>query len=319
MQPKRVLLTGGAGFVGSHIAEALVQLDHIENIVIVDNLTMSTIDNLEAVIKNQKLEFVRGNVNDYKLMSFLLNKHEIDTVYHLAVTPLVFSLKEPKISADNMIGMQQTILECQRRGFFKKLISFSTSEVYGSSDGMLLTETDRLAPRTPYAAAKAACDLLIESYHESFNIDYTIIRLFNNYGPRKQVFLRRAGIIPTTINLLSRGKEVPIFGDGEFARDFIFVKDTVKAVLLATEDSKASGELFIISSGKPKTVKQVVIDIATLMKVKPKMKFLPDRPGDVSYLCGNAQKAKDILGFEPKTSWEDGLKQCIDFYRQNIQ
>ncbi len=319
MRPKRALLSGGAGFVGSHLAEALIQLNHIEKVVVVDNLTMSTLDNIGGILKNPKLEFVKGDVCDYKLMSFLLNKHEIDTVYHLAVTPLVFSLKEPKISTDNIIGMQQTILECQRRGFFKKLISFSTSEVYGSSDDMLLSETDRLAPRTPYAAAKAACDLLIQSYNGSFNIDYTIIRLFNNYGPKKQVFLRRAGIIPTTINLLSQGKEVPIFGDGEFVRDFIFIKDTIRASLMVTENPNASGELFVIASGKPRSVKQIVFDIAKLMNVEPKMKFLPDRRGDVSFLCGNAQKAKKKLGFTPETSWEEGLKQCVDFYRQNIK
>jgi UDP-glucose 4-epimerase len=314
MIPKRVLLTGGAGFVGSHLAQKLASLKDIEVIIIIDNLSMSRLDNIKSIVSNPKVEFIRGDVSDYNMMSFLLNKHQIDTVYHMAVTPLVFSLKEPKISTNNIIGMQQTILECQRRGFFKKLISFSTSEVYGSSDGKLLTESDSFKPRTPYAAAKASCDLLIQSYYESFGIDYTIIRLFNNYGPRKQVFIKQAGIIPTTIKLLSQGKAVPIFGDGKYRRDFTFIDDTIRAVIMASKNNNASGKLFIISSGQTRSVKQIVIDISRLMNVEPKMEFLPERQGDVSFLCGNAQKAKEVLGFEPETKWEDGLKECINYY-----
>jgi UDP-glucose 4-epimerase len=313
MSIKRILVTGGAGFIGSHLVEALLKLTDVEVVMIIDHLSMGSLTNLSH-IESSKLSIIKGDIGDYSLLSFILNKHEIDTVCHLAVSPLVFSLKEPKLVTNNIVGMQLTILECQRRGYFRKLISFSTSEVYGSSDNLKLTEKHRLAPRTPYAAAKAAADLLTQSYRESFKTDYTIIRPFNNYGPRKQVFLRRAGIIPTAIKLLSEGKPVPLFGKGEYARDFVFVEDTVQAVVESINSKNVSGEIINIATGQARTMREVVEDIARLMNVKPVINFLPCREGDVTYLCGDGSKANKLLGFTPKVSWEDGLKKCIEYY-----
>lgn len=201
-----------------------------------------------------------------------------------------------------------------KESFFQKLITFSTSEVYGSSDGMVLKEIDRLVPRTPYAAAKASCDFLTQSYGESFDIDYTIIRPFNNYGPRKQVFWSKAGIIPTAIRLLSQRGVVPVYGDGSFARDFVFVSDTVMAVLAAWKSGKCRKETINITNGNAYSVLEIIKDIGQLMGVEPKIRFLPSRDGDVSYLCGDGSKAKELIKFTPQVQWLDGLKKCIDYY-----
>lgn len=314
MNPKNVMVTGGAGFIGSHLSHALFDIQSVNKIIIIDNLLMSSLDNIKEIVAANRVEFIKGDVCDYNLMAFLLNKYEIDTVYHLAVSPLVLSLKEPNFVIDNIVGMQKTILECQRKGFFRKLISFSTSEVYGSSDERILDENSLMYPETPYAAAKASCDHLIHSYKQSFDIDYTIIRLFNNYGQRKEVFTGRAGIIPTTIKLLSKNEPVPIYGNGDYARDFTFVEDTINAVINASDNPKAKGELFVIASGIAISIKQVVLDIARLMNVDPRIDFRPNRQGDVSYLCGNSDKASKLLGFQQNVGWEEGIKRCIEYY-----
>jgi UDP-glucose 4-epimerase len=310
---KNVLVTGGVGFIGSHLVKALVQKEGIRTVVVIDNLSMSDRSNLDW-IKSSKLIFSQGDVQDYGLTSLLINRYNISTVFHLATSPLVFSIRDPQIATSNIIEMQQTLLECQRQKFFNRLITFSTSEVYGSGEGRISKESDRLAPQTPYAAAKAACDLLTESYGRSFGLDFSIVRPFNNYGPRKQVFWGRAGIIPSTINSLANGEEVSVYGDGSFCRDFVFVEDTVRAALKVLESDNCHGQTINVASGEPHSVLSIVKDVAELMGRKPKIKFLAPRPGDLAYLRGDNSKAKKLIGFSTKTKWRTGLQECINYY-----
>lgn len=313
---ENVLVTGGAGFIGSHLVDVLLKRTDISKVIVVDNLSMSD-GKYVTSINDIKLCFENKDAADYDTMSFIINKYSVSTIFHLATSPLVFSLKDPRIAFNNIVGMQQVLLECQRQGFFGKLISFSTSEVYGSSDGMVLKETDRLYPRTPYAAAKVASDMLTKSYGESFGIDYTIIRPFNNYGPRKQTFYQGAGIIPTTIKRLAGNKKISVYGDGSCSRDFVFVEDTVKATILAWKSDSCTREILNIANTNAHSVLKIIQDIAKIMGIdKPEIEFLEARPGDVSYLCGDGTKIKQILGFTPETSWENGLKKCVDYYSQ---
>ncbi len=313
-----VLITGGAGFIGSHLVEALLREETCEMVVAIDNMSMGKRNNLQH-ITDSRLAIVEANVADQAAITEVLERFSIDTVCHLATSPLVLSIDDPAFVFDNIVGMQKNLLEVQRAGLFKKLVSFSTSEVYGSSDGIDLNEHSRLSPRTPYAAAKAAADLLTESYSKTFpdQIEYTIVRPFNNYGPRKKV-LNGAGIVPQAIKAFSTGTQLRLVNEGQTSRDFVFVEDTARAVVAILKNPEASkNETFVLATGQSRTMKEIALKIAELMGVEPLIDYVPLRPGDVSYLKGDSSKLYDKLGFKTSTPWEQGLQSCIDYYSQS--
>ena len=254
-------------------------------------------------------------MTDYARVSQLIAKHSVDTVIHLAVTPLVYSLVEPVVAFDQIVAMQQNLLECQRKGLFRRLVSFSTSEVYGGMSGRdVITEDSPLNPATPYAAAKAAADLMALSYVNSFDLDVTILRPFNNYGPRKKV-MRGAGIIPSAIRNLSRGLPVQLYGGGTTSRDFVYVEDTARAVLQVLGADRVKGEVLHVASGVSRSMREVVQDIARLMDVEPLIEDLPRRQGDVEGLRGCMEKTPQFIDFTVATDWDEGLRQCIQYYK----
>ncbi len=310
----KIMVTGGAGFIGSHLVEAIVEQQlSAEVISVVDILSMGDRSNLSNV-EGSHVQVIEQDLTNYERVSQLIAKHSVDVVIHLAVTPLVYSLVEPVVGYDHIVAMQQNLLECQRKGLFQRLISFSTSEVYGGMAGRdVITEESPLNPATPYAAAKASADLLALSYVNSFDLDVTIVRPFNNYGPRKKV-LKRAGIIPTVIRNLSRGLPVQLYGGGVASRDFVYVEDTVQAVLKVVSGENLSGEVLHVASGESRSMRDVIFDVARLMDVEPIVEDLPARQGDVASLRGSMDKTKSLIDYAPATTWEDGLKRCIEYY-----
>ncbi len=308
-----ILVTGGCGFIGSHLVGELVSSGITGNVVIVDNMMMSSEDNLDKEVRD-KVIIYKNDVTDRTTMSFLLQKHRIDTVIHLAVTPLVMSIKEPAFTFNNIAGMQVSLLECQRQGLFGRLISFSTAEVYGDAGyGILADEKSPCRPRTTYAAAKEASDNLVFSYAATFGTQHTILRLVNNFGPRKRV-LQDAGIIPTTIRRIAEKKPVVLFDTGEQTRNFLNVKDTIRATFNALQNPDANNELFLLADPTPRRMIDVVRDIYRLIGEEERIEYAPPRMGDVESVQANPEKAKRVLNFEPKISWEEGLKECVNYY-----
>lgn len=309
------MVTGGAGFIGSHVVEAIVSEQLSEEVIsVVDILSMGDRKNLQCV-EASHVQVIEQDLTNYERVSQLIAKHSVDTVIHLAVTPLVYSLVEPVVGFDHIVKMQQNLLECQRKGLFRKLISFSTSEVYGGMSGReVITEDSPLSPTTPYAAAKASADLMALAYVNSFDLDVTIVRPFNNYGPRKKV-LRSAGIIPTVIRNLSKGLPIQLYGGGSASRDFVYVEDTARAVMKVLGAEQVKGEVLHVASGVSRSMRAVVEDIAQLMGVEPIIEALPRRQGDVVGLRGSMEKTRRLIDFEASTAWEDGLKRCIEYYQ----
>ncbi len=315
LKNKTVLVTGGAGFIGSHLVDQLI-LEKPEKIIVVDNLFLGKDNNLlDAQSKFPDLKIIHEDVSNFEKMKTIFKNDNIDVVFNLAVIPLPASLEKPSWTFSHNNNMTVTMCELIRQDFFKTLIHFSSSEVYGTSISGPMDENHPLNGTTPYAASKAACDLLVLSYCRTFGIDASIIRPFNNYGPRQNE-ASYAGLIPITVQKIMENKPPMIFGDGKQTRDYLYVTDTAKAAIKIYENLKTRQKVLNIASGKEISIVYVVKKIAEYLDYDiEKILYDPDRPGDVRRHIANTYLAEDLLGFKPTVSFEDGLKKTVDWYK----
>ncbi|MBI5682896.1 MAG: GDP-mannose 4,6-dehydratase [Deltaproteobacteria bacterium] len=312
---KTILVTGGAGFIGSHLVDALIERGY-SSIVVIDDLSLGRLSNLDnARQRNSDIEFYKMDLAVDDLLA-LRDKH-FDIAFHMAVIPLPASLVHPKETVDRNIAMTTAVCEMARNRQIRRLINFSSSEVYGSAKIVPMNEEHPMEPSTPYAASKMAGDAVVFSYMETFGIDAVTVRPFNNYGPRQNDTIY-AGIIPIIINRALKRNPIFIFGNGMQTRDFIFAKDTVNAAIdfaLKTEYSK--GEEINIASGKETSVNELVSTILQIMDVEDlPIEYHPPRPGDVRRHLADITKAKQLINFEPKTTLIDGLENTIKWYKE---
>src|SRR5262245_2937413 len=210
---KSVLVTGGAGFIGSHLVDRIVR-ESPSNLVVIDNLFLGKEENLcQARQAFPSLRFYRQDVSDYQAMKQILGAEEVEVLFNLAVIPLPTSLEHPRWTVDNNLATITTVCELLREGYYRTLIHFSSSEAYGSARYVPMDESHPHHPSTPYAASKSAGDHVALSYHKTFGIDLSILRPFNNFGPRQNEGAY-AGVIPIVIDRVLQGKPLTIYGDG---------------------------------------------------------------------------------------------------------
>jgi len=315
----RTLVVGGAGFIGSHLVDALI--DGGEDVLVVDNLFLGKKENV-----NPKAEFVWMDVfTTPDRLDFLFDHREIETVFNLAVLPLPHSLIYPHNNFKVNVGIVENLCRCLQEGKYKRLIHFSSSEVYGSAQYEPMCEKHPIEPSTPYAASKAAGDFFCLSYVKTFGCDITIIRPFNNYGPRQNAG-SYAGVIPITIERVLSGKVPLIYGNGEQTRDYIYVADTARAAVMikqARENNKIKkGEVINIGSGHDIKIGWLIREIARwITKTDVPIQMEPARPGDVMRHLSNCLKAKDLIGFQHQIGMKEGLEKTVnwlinDFWRK---
>jgi len=277
-----VLVTGGAGFIGSNLVEELIKLN-IRKIFVIDNFLLGKIGGkqrgLNILNKYQDMfKLIVGDVSNYSFMLDFFKREEIDYVFNLAVLPLPLALKRPSYVFNKNVKIASTLAELQRKDLFKTLVHFSSSEVYGSAVYVPMREEHPLQPSTSYGASKAAQDLLLLSYYNNFGNDVRIIRPFNNIGPGQNDFSYSA-VVPRTIKRILMGKEPEIFGDGLQTRDFIYVKDTCKAAIKMVLNELLKGQVINIASGKEITVKDLINSICRLMGYNGRIVYLPPVQG----------------------------------------
>ncbi len=294
MGATKIVVTGGSGFAGSHLIEEL------------ENHSFGRIINID--IKNRE----NWDLSDYAQAEYLLGKFKPDVVFDLATLPLPLSLIAPYEVVNVITQMALNLCELCRRGYFKTLVHISSSEAYGSCLHSPMDENHPLNPNTPYASAKASADLIVLSYVKTFGIDATIPRCFNIYGERQPISY--GAIIPKTIHSILTGKQPEIYGDGEQARDFIYVKDMVRGIVEVYNCKETRGKVINIASGSYTTINHIVETICKLMKYKGKIIHTEPRVADVSKLCGDIEKAQKLFNFKPAFSLPEGLERPIKYY-----
>ncbi|MFB3764136.1 MAG: dTDP-glucose 4,6-dehydratase [Methanotrichaceae archaeon] len=317
LKNKSVLVTGGAGFIGSHLVDRLIQ-EETEKIVVVDNFFLGKESNLEhASASYPNLRVYHQDASDYGRMKEISDRENIEVIFNLAVIPLPASLTRPKWSFEQNINIALAICELAREDIFDTLIHFSSSEVYGTSEYAPMDEKHPLNGTTPYAASKAASDQLIFSYCRTFDIDASIIRPFNNYGPRQNEG-SYAGVIPLTMKRILRDEPPVIYGDGKQTRDYLYVTDTINAAVEIYNHKGTRNKVLNIASGKEISIESLIKAIAEYMKFEGPILYEKERPGDVRRHIANIYLAEDLIGFKPTVELNAGLKRTIDWYKQWI-
>jgi UDP-glucose 4-epimerase len=311
----KILVVGGAGFIGSHLVDALIIEGH--EVSVADNLFLGKEENIPIGVHNYQI-----NASDFEELRWVFAEQKSKIVFNLAVLPLPHSLISPHVNVTTNIEIVNNLCSLLQEGKYKRLIHFSSSEVYGTSQYEPMCEKHPLEPTTPYAASKAAGDFICMSYVKTFGCDITIVRPFNTYGPRQNAG-SYAGIIPLTINRILKGEAPVIYGDGEQTRDYIYVKDIVRAAMMLMKRDDLKGEIFNIGSGHDVSIHWLVFAIMSLLEEKgysPKPIWQePARPGDVRRHIANVLKAKDILGFSHEISMAEGLQKTIDWYLNQVK
>lgn len=311
-------MTGGAGFIGSHLVDRIIE-ENPANLIVVDNFFLGNLANLaEARNSFQDLRIYRLDASDLSAMQDLTKKENIEVVFDLAVIPLPTSLEYPEWTVKTNISIAITFCELARTGHIGTLVHCSSSEAYGSAMRVPMNEDHPLTPSTPYAASKASADQIVLSYDRTFNLDTVVVRPFNNFGPRQNPGTY-AGIIPIVIQRVQKNLPIEIYGDGQQTRDFIYVRDTVDAFIRIYEERSTRGEVLNIATGEEISINQLV---ESLLKVLGKpghpVVHVAPRPGDVRRHRGDIELARKLIDFNPPVMAEESLKETINWYLKSV-
>jgi UDP-glucose 4-epimerase len=314
---KRILVTGGAGFIGSHLVDRLI-VEGPEHLAVVDNLFLGSERNLaDAREAFPDLAFHRLDATDFTGMRELLAAERFDVVFDLSVIPLPTSLERPRFTVDANVALATVICELQREGRFQTLVHFSTSEVYGSAEAIPMTEGHPLTPHTPYAASKAGADHVVASYRTTFGADSTIVRPFNGFGPRQNEG-SYAGVIPIVLRRALTGQTVEVFGDGDQTRDFTYVGEIAEAAVRIYLEPATRGRVVNVASGVEVSINDLVARLLSEVDADVPVVHGPERPGDIRRHCGSRALLENLTGFVPQTSLDRGLPETVDWYRQIV-
>lgn len=311
-----VLVTGGAGFIGSHLVDTLLKEGATE-MVVIDNLFTGDEANLADAMKTGRVTLYKDDAELATSLEYIFTKHKIDIVFNCATKALNYSFTNPANAFSTNVNVVLNLLELQRRGLFNTLCHFSTSEVYGSAVYEPMDENHPKNPTTTYAAGKAAADHAVESYVKMFDLDAFIVRPFNNYGPRQNYKGYLAGIIPITAWRVLNNISPELHGSGTQSRDFIYVYDTVDAVV-KLYSVMPKGESVNISTDNQLSVKEILEKICAEMKYSGQLVNKPERKSDVLCHSASNKKVNEMIDYS-LTDFEQGLRETLDWYKSNIK
>jgi UDP-glucose 4-epimerase len=302
----RCLVTGGAGFIGSHLVEGLLGAGW--RVRVLDDFSTGNPANLAALA--DRIELVRGSVADPA--AALAATAGCEVIFHLAALPsVVLSVEEPLRVHDVTATGTLNVLDAARRQGVRRLVYAASSSAYGDQPGAERTETDALLPLSPYAAAKLAGEHYCQACTASYGLETVRLRFFNVFGPRQDAKSPYSGVIALFIAAMSAGRTPTIFGDGQQARDFVYVANVVQALLSAAVAPAASGKVYNIGNGQSTTIVELVRDLNKLLGADIRPNFAPPRAGDVRFSQADITRARADLGYEPRVPFRDGLASTL--------
>ena len=342
---KTYLVTGGAGFIGSHLIKKLLEqgnrVINVDNFneyydynIKVKNVLNSTgkqvSDNSDEIrveelrdlkktvdFENYTLEIV--DITNMSILEEVFQKNKIDTVIHLAAMAGVRpSIENPLLYEKVNVRGTMNILELMKKYNIKKFVCASSSSVYGNNEKVPFSETDNVDKAiSPYAATKKSCEIIGHSYHHLYDIDTIMLRFFTVYGPGQRPDLA----IHKFTKLIYENKEIPFFGDGETQRDYTYIDDIIDGVLKAAdyvENNTDVYEIFNLGESQTISLKEMVATIEKVIGKRALLNKLPMQPGDVNRTFADISKAKKMLGYDPDTKFEDGIRKCVEWYNNTI-
>jgi dTDP-glucose 4,6-dehydratase len=310
----RILITGGAGFIGSNIAERLLFLDH--EVTVLDDLSTGKMRNLSAFMGHPRFEFNQGSILDLPLIRELIKRRQIERICHQAARPSVArSIDDPLATHEVNITGTLNILKAAHETGCLRVVAASSSSIYGNTAVLPKREDMHYRPRSPYAASKAAGELYLQVFHAVYGLQTVGLRYFNVYGPRQDPNSHYAAVIPKFIRLALNGEPLPIEGDGAQTRDFTFIEDVVNANVLALTAPELRGESVNIGFGEQTSIRSLAENIIRQTRSSSKIQYRDPRPGDVKDSLADISLATSLLGYQPKYRLSEGLIAAIDWYR----
>jgi UDP-N-acetylglucosamine/UDP-N-acetyl-alpha-D-glucosaminouronate 4-epimerase len=307
------VVTGGAGFIGSHIASALVE--HGATVRVIDNLSTGYQKNIEAIGSN--IDFVKADVADEQALNKVLR--DVEVIFHEAAIPSVpRSVDSPSETHRASVDATFKLLLAARDHKVRRVIYAASSSAYGDQPELPKREDMRPAPLSPYAVAKLVGEYYCQVFTRVYGLETVSLRYFNVFGPRQDPTSQYSGVISRFMNALTTGEQPVIYGDGEHSRDFTYISNVVEANLRAAESTAAVGEIINIANGHRTTLNEL-LDAMKLVtgKADVSARYEAPRAGDVRDSLADLTRARTLLGYEPRVSLEEGLKRTFDWWQKN--
>lgn len=302
----KILVTGGAGFIGSNLVEELVGKGN--EVAVIDDLSVT--DKNVKLLKKWGVELFKKDVGDFEAIKDCF--HDVEVVFHLAaMNRAQRSIQDPlKANRTNVDGTLNC-LEAARRAGVDRFIFASSSSVYAGERNKLLTEDMPLTPPHPYGVGKLAGEHYCRIYYELFGLKMTVLRFFSVYGPRQLGTIENAAVIPKFIELIRKGLPVEVYGDGTQLRNFTYVKDLVEVVIKTAENEETVGDIYNVASDKEVSVNQIINEIAGVLGNKTEINYVAKLKGDPDRNPADISKIKEVLGWNPKTEICQGIRETI--------
>lgn len=309
MKNKNIIITGGLGFIGSHIADELIENNEV---TIIDNLSSGKVENLKNP-SHENLTIIKNNLNDVNLDEILI---DTDYIFHLAAMASVpLSVNDPIKCNDNNVNSTIKLLTAAKNQNVKKVIFSSSSAVYGNNTNTPLKESELMTPTSPYAASKATCELYLQAFKESYGLKSIALRYFNVFGPKQDKNSQYAAVIPNFIDAILNNKNPIIYGDGQQTRDFIYVKDVAKANISAAKSNYT--QPVNIATGKKLTINRLYEIIANSLDSDLKPTYVDKRKGDITHSIANIDKMSKINFKSDYSNFEKQINKTIQWFKEN--